>query len=259
MPFPVIPVIDLLNGQAVHAIGGRRAHYQPLNSRLHTTSEPVSLAVAMHDRLGSRAIYLADIDAIEGRPPHLSIYRKMIASGIPLWIDAGVRDEVSLDPLLALDPSTTIIVGLETVSGPLALAEIVTLAGADRVIFSLDLFHGQPRIADPTAWKTADPRALASAAIACGVQKLLILDLARVGTGQGPGTGDLFRWIRQSHPAISVALGGGISRIHEIAALCAAGASAVLVGSAIHDGRITAEQIQNFDTLNHDMNIDYHL
>ena len=94
------PCIDLFNGQAVHAVGGRRAHYQPIQSILHASSEPIPLARALRDSLGLQTLYLADLDAIGGCPPASTLYRKIIASGFHLWIDAGVRDVESLAPLL---------------------------------------------------------------------------------------------------------------------------------------------------------------
>jgi phosphoribosylformimino-5-aminoimidazole carboxamide ribotide isomerase len=245
MPFQVIPVIDLLNGRAVHAVGGRRAYYQPLQSILHASSEPIPLARAISRSLRSQSLYLADLDAIAGRAPHVHIYREIIDLGVHLWIDAGIRDVTSLAPLLSLEPaSTTIIVGLETVSGPRELTQIVELIGMERVIFSLDLFDGRPRCAAPTAWSTEDPRELAEAAIACGVRHLLILDLARVGTGRGLGSRDVLKSIRESHPSILMSVGGGIARIEEVDDLRSAGAGAVLVGTAIHDGRIGASEIE---------------
>jgi len=38
-------------------------------------------------------------------------------------------------------------------------------------------------------------------------------------------------------------VGGGISRIEEVLALRNAGAAAVLIGSALHDGRIGAREL----------------
>ena len=75
MPFQVIPVIDLLNGRAVHAVGGRRAHYQPIQSILHASSDPIPLARALRDSLGLQTLYLADLDAIGGCPPRVDVYR----------------------------------------------------------------------------------------------------------------------------------------------------------------------------------------
>jgi phosphoribosylformimino-5-aminoimidazole carboxamide ribotide isomerase len=249
MPFQVIPVIDVLNGQAVHAVGGRRAHYQPIQSILHPSCEPISLARAIRSSLGLETLYLADLKAIGGGEPSMDIYRKIIASGIHLWIDAGTRDIESVAPLLMLDQSScTIVAGLETVQGPGELREIVKQVGTDRLVFSLDLFEARPRTAAQAAWGTEESRELAEAAIACGVRQLLILDLARVGTSRGPGTSRLMKQIREGHPSLVVTVGGGISRTEEVVELRDAGAGAVLVGSAIHDGRIGARELHELES-----------
>jgi phosphoribosylformimino-5-aminoimidazole carboxamide ribotide isomerase len=248
IPFQVIPVLDIMNGQAVHAVAGRRAYYRPIQSVLHASSEPIPLARALRESLGLKTIYLADLDAIEGHLPRLDIYRKIIDSGVHLWIDCGVHDIESVAPLLDFDQSMcTIIAGLESVQGPQALAEIVKKVGGGRIIFSLDLFEGHPRIAAPANWTTGDPRELARAAIECGVRRMLILDLARVGTSRGPGTNSLISQIRAGHPSVMVSVGGGISRIEEVVELRNAGAPAILVGSAIHDGRIGSRELEQIE------------
>ena len=203
----------------------------------------------MIDALAFESIYLADLDAIGGREPALEIYQEVIASGVHLWIDAGIRDRESLALLLALDRASSLIVaGLETLKRPRALADIVKLAGPSRVIFSLDLVDGRPKTSTTANWGTADPFELAKTAVDCGAERLLLLDLARVGTGRGPGTGRLMERILADAPWISLSVGGGISRIDEIAALRDAGVSAVLAGSAIHDGRIGVRELRSLDS-----------
>ncbi len=244
MCFDVIPVLDIRRGQAVHAVAGRRAHYQPLRSILHPTSDPVELARSLHDTLTLRALYVADLDAIEGGRPQLAIYRRLTDLAPQVWIDAGIRDVLSAGPLLTLDRAgITIVVGLETIGGPQELAAVLDRAGAERVVFSLDLDDGHPRAADPDAWSTADSFEISRRAIEQGVCRLLILDLSRVGTGRGTGTEDLMIRLRAAYPAVDVFAGGGISRIEEIARIRDSGSRGVLVGSALHDGRIGPREL----------------
>ncbi len=127
MPLRVIPVLDLKSGNAVHAVGGRRNHYQPVRSLLHASSDPAALARAFRDRLGLRALYLADLDAIAGAPPALRLYRQLADLGLSLWVDAGLRDDELVPPLLASGAST-LIAGLETLRGPGALTDKPGLA-----------------------------------------------------------------------------------------------------------------------------------
>jgi phosphoribosylformimino-5-aminoimidazole carboxamide ribotide isomerase len=240
--FRVIPVLDVKNGQAVHAVGGIRSHYRPLRSILHPSAEPVELARAYRDLFDFRELYLADLDAISGRQPDLSLYRELAIRDVHLWIDAGLKNENDLAALVDLD-HTTIVIGLETAHGPDAVRAILERAGPDRVVFSLDLFEGLPRLPVGADWGAIDLEQLSRQILDLGVLRLLLLDLARVGTGRGAGTEELLLRLRQSHPAVEVCVGGGISGIEDLLALRTAGAAAVLVGSALHDGRIGRKQL----------------
>ncbi len=233
----VIPVLDLKAGQAVLAIAGNRAHYDPVRGILHEGSDPIGLARAFRDRLGLSDLYLADLDAITGAPPALPLYGDLQRLGLNLWVDAGVRFEADVPPLLAAGASV-VVLGLETLDGPEALAEVVDRHGPNRLVFSLDLRDGRPLIDTALAWGTSDPRRLVDAVVATGVRRVLLLDLARVGTGQGVGTLTLLAELRTGHSALEWIVGGGVRGPNDLAALSRAGASAVLVGSALHDGRI---------------------
>lgn len=243
----VIPVLDFKAGRAVHALAGRRDHYQPVRTILHEGSDPIGLALAYRDRLGLSEIYLADLDAIAGDPPALGLYRRLLAESLTLQVDAGVHDLDSVKPLLDLGVSK-IVVGLETVRGPDPLGEINATVGPDRLIFSLDLRDGTPLIAPGVDWGTKDPILLADRAIKLGVRRLLLLDLARVGAGQGPGTLPLLATLRAAHPRVAFTVGGGISSPDDLPRLALAGASAALIGSALLDGRIGLEDLHELDS-----------
>ena len=92
MPFRVVPVIDLKGGRAVHAVGGQRDQYQPLRGIWQASPHPERLARALRDGLGLDALYLADLDAIQGGRPGTAIYRQLDSLGLDLWIDAGLRE-----------------------------------------------------------------------------------------------------------------------------------------------------------------------
>jgi phosphoribosylformimino-5-aminoimidazole carboxamide ribotide isomerase len=247
--FRVVPVIDLKGGMAVHAVGGRRDQYRPLRGIWQASGSPITLAIALREGLGADHLYLADLDAIAGQPPHREVYEGMIDAGMTLWLDAGVGDQARLAPLLDLDPERSrLVLGLESVAGPDELARLVTRIGAGRAIFSLDMDSEVPRIAAGAAWPGREPGEIADRAIACGVRTLILLDLARVGTGRGIGTGDMLVRLRTHHPSVAVTVGGGIRGIEDVLRMKQLGASAVLVGSAIHDGRIGRDELERIGT-----------
>jgi phosphoribosylformimino-5-aminoimidazole carboxamide ribotide isomerase len=75
-----------------------------------------------------------------------------------------------------------------------------------------------------------------------GVGALLVLDLARVGSGRGVDVA-LVRAVRRSDPAVELLAGGGIASAGDVAELATVGADAVLVASTLHDGRVGRAEI----------------
>jgi phosphoribosylformimino-5-aminoimidazole carboxamide ribotide isomerase len=243
--FQVIPVLDVVAGQAVHAIAGNRSHYRPIRSILHPTSEPVALARAYRDKLGLKYLYVADLDAILGSQPNQSLYLELSELGLDLWIDAGLRDRGDATTLVSL-PDVTLVVGLETVRGPEAVGQIIERAGPDRVVLSLDQREDTLLLAEGAGWSSSEPLPLCRQLIDLGIRRWLLLDLARVGTGRGTGTERMLRELRETAlgPTLEISVGGGIAGIDEVAAARDAGAQGVLIGSTLHDGRITRPMIE---------------
>jgi phosphoribosylformimino-5-aminoimidazole carboxamide ribotide isomerase len=236
----IVPVLDVRGGHAVHALAGRRAEYLPIRSRLYPGSDPAGIARVLIETLGLPSLYLADLDAIEGARPAFALIETLAGLGARLWVDAGLRGPRQVDALLAAG-AATLVAGSETLDGPERLRAVVARAGAAATVFSLDLLDGRPRLAPGADWGTAAPRAIAARALDCGVRRVLLLDLARVGTGRGVGTLELTRELAAGGAA-AVAVGGGIATAADIEAAGRAGATAVLVGTALHTGAITVER-----------------
>jgi phosphoribosylformimino-5-aminoimidazole carboxamide ribotide isomerase len=202
------------------------------------------LARAGRDAWGLPDLYLADLDAILGElPANASLFRSLRDLGLTLWADAGVRGPENLSALFEAGVDR-VIVGLETVRGPGALAEIIEEAGAERVVFSLDLHQGRPMIDTRAAWGTDRVAEITSRAIDEGIVRLIHLDLARVGTGRGVAALPTL-----PAPGVEWIVGGGIAGIEEIRELGRSGFDGVLVGSALHDGRIMAEDLKSREDL----------
>lgn len=233
----VVGVLDLLGGVVVRGVAGRRQEYRPIESTLCATSRPADVACALVDHLGLRTLYVADLDAIAGQEPSWDAYAAVRASGAHLWLDAGVR---TADQARRLRPEGTVVVGLETVDSPATLATIAAELRAD-MIFSLDLRNGEPLAA--TGWRSSDGWGIAREAIALGVTRLLVLDLARVGVGHGTGTEDFCDRLSRQHPSLDLIAGGGVRGTADLARLGQCGVTSVLVASALHDGRLTRDDL----------------
>lgn len=238
----ILPVLDLMDGRVVRGLGGRREQYLPVKSRLVSSSKPWAVASALADHFGLTDLYVADLDAIAGSDPAWSVYDRLLDSGFRLWVDAGVREaERALE--LAAGGIDGVVLGLETLAGPEVLARAVELLGG-KVVFSLDLRGGRP-LGDQRVWRGSDGWSVASGAAGTGVRRMIVLDLERVGGGEGLGTESLCARLVKEYPALEVYAGGGVGGVDDIRRLRDVGVRGVLVASALHDGRLRRRDLDS--------------
>ena len=241
----ILPVLDLMQSQVVRGIAGRRDDYRPIVSKLIDTAQPLAVARAFRTHFGFDEFYLADLDAIQNGQPAFEVYDRLQREGFRLWIDAGIRTgrDDALAALLETD-AAGIIVGLESVAGPGQLREIVQLTGVRRCVFSLDLNAGRP-LGRADLWHTFDPWTIAQHAVdALGVRRLIVLDLSRVGVGDGVGTEEFCLRLKRTYPEVEITAGGGVRGADDVRRLHTIGVDCVLVASALHDGRITPDDVK---------------
>lgn len=233
----IIPVLDVLNGAVVRAVGGRRSEYRPIVSRLTDSTEPLTVAKALLAATGASELYVADLDAIQHRNPQLRTLLPLRESMPGMMVDAGVRfsEDVRLLSEVGLN---RLVLGTETLEGPRELWEVRTFYTELDVTVSIDLRNGQ--LLDPAGWgcNTHDPRQAADQAWDAGARRFLLLDLARVGMNAGPGTEPLCGELRRRYPEVELLVGGGVRNRDDIRRLEDAGADGVLVASALHDGSL---------------------
>ena len=229
----IIPVIDIMGGQVVRAVGGRRSEYRPLRSMLTDSTEPWEVAKALVAATGTKWLYVADLDAImHGTRPAVWSIQKAASAMAAVLCDAGIRMVAQAGPVSRI--GVRCVVATETGS-----LSVVSAIAPWECAVSIDLRDGA-LVGDPARWGgTSDPFTVASLAVGAGAVQLVVLDLARVGTGTGSGTEDLVAAIKKSFPQVEVLAGGGVRTRADVERLGEAGADAVLVASALHDGTLT--------------------
>lgn len=241
----LIPVLDLMRGVAVHARGGPRQSYLPVQSALLSGSAgyPVALGRSYRAKLGATSCYVADLDAIEGGPPQLDLISALanpvVGFGAGLMVDAGVTSPAKAHAMLS-EGASTIVVGLETLGGLAELRAIVSAVGGERVVFSLDLKDGKPmhRGLERVAARDNVGLELGARAADAGCGGVLVLDLSAVGSALGPRNLDLIAAFKRLL-GVRVYAGGGVRSEDDLRLLETAGCDAALVGTALHDGTIT--------------------
>ena len=246
----VIPVIDLKDGCVVRGIAGRRSEYRPIESRIVTDSRPLSIAQAFIQHFAFDTVYVADLNAIVHGQFQVRLWKEIADAGIRLWLDAGVGDTSKASRLVEAielgDIDADLIIGLESVESEAELRAACKLFAPQRKIFSLDMQNGQP-LARTSKWKSLSPLDLVAIANDSGLDGVIVLDLADVGAGQGTRTINLCRDIRQRTTTKTIIAGGGVRGMGDLEALADAGCDAALVASALHDGRLTPDDIRRIE------------
>ena len=236
----VIPVIDVLGGVAVHAVRGRRKDYQPLKSLLCKSVDPVGVAVALK-KFGFSELYVADLDAITGGQVNSSLLKQIVdATGLKLMVDAGVTSLQRAETVLE-NGASKVIIGTETLTSTSFVADAVESLGTEKVIVSLDLM-GNMVLSGFKLGRLAEPVRVLHELEAQGVSQIIVLDLARVGSGEGANMAFLEEVLRNVKAKVLV--GGGVRDIKDLKELKSLGVFGVLVATALHLGIISPEHLK---------------
>jgi phosphoribosylformimino-5-aminoimidazole carboxamide ribotide isomerase len=225
----IIPVLDLRSGVVVRARMGERHRYEPIVSPLSPTSDAADVIRGLLSVHPFTTFYLADLDAIEGTGDNNYVLHRMRGEfpALTLWVDNGVAD-VALAARWLDACAGHLVVGSESQTD---MALVRHLAGHDRVVLSLDFrgdaFQGPPGLLDDVgAWP----------------QRLIVMTLARVGSGAGPDL-DRLRAILDRARNREIYAAGGVRDGADLAALRRAGIAGALVATSLHDGRLRSSDI----------------
>ncbi len=232
----VVGVIDLKDGMAVHAVRGERERYRPVHSVISSDDgDALALARAFRSELALDEVYVADLDAITGAGSHHAIIAAL-AREASVMVDAGVTEPGRARELLELG-AQRVIVGTETLTGGLD----ALLAEIPQLVLSVDLRDG--RLLSP------DPRLAGLSALDAmarlhrpGLREVIVLDLARVGSGAGTDVG-LIAELHAAFGDLQLLAGGGVRDIDDLRALSDAGAAGALVATALHKGVIGRREL----------------
>ena len=236
----IIPVIDILKGKAVHAVRGKRTEYQSVKSVLCGSAEPLEVACAFAN-LSFKELYVADLDAIMGKGENFGVLKQIAEKSVlKLWVDAGVADLETAKKVFQSGVSKAVL-GTETLPNLNFLEQAIDNFGWEKIVVSLDLKEGK-------VLSRSQPAASMNALeLACkiqesGVCELIVLDLARVGSGEGVD----FALLRELRSQLSLKLfvGGGIRDTDDLLAVKNLGVDGVLLASALHSGKISITALQ---------------
>jgi phosphoribosylformimino-5-aminoimidazole carboxamide ribotide isomerase len=224
----VIPVIDLKGGLVVHARHGERDRYQPIDTPLAPGSAPLDVARGLLSVHPFSTLYVADLDAITGQGDNQAVIRQLRAQlpDVRLWVDNGTPGHTAAEAWLARDLGD-LVIGSEAQADA---ALMQRFKHDPRVVLSLD-FRGD----------ALGPRELLEPA--CWPQRVIVMTLARVGSGAGPDL-ERLRAIRAAAGPRDVFAAGGVRNGSDLVALKRADIAGALVASALHAAQLCGVDIE---------------
>ncbi len=242
----IIPVLDLMDGVVVHAYKGERECYRPVQSILTSSSDPLEVARALQMETDCRTFYIADLDAIQGNGHNRKAISNLASRvNAELWVDAGVSQASSAEPLLAAG-ADVVIVGSETLRGLGQLRDICDSIPREQFIFSLDIAKGRV-LSRAEALKGAAPLEAMACLTEAGIDRFILLTLDAVGSCSGPDL-PLLKRAKRDFPHHTIIAAGGVKTLEHLRALSDAGPGelqldGVLVATSLHKGLITRQNI----------------
>ncbi len=235
----VWPAIDLMGGRVVRLVEGKR------DAATYYEGAPADVARSFFAR-GARRLHVVDLDAAfdgatadaPNRAAITGILAAATAHRVAVQVGGGLRSLAAIDALVAAGASRVIL-------GTVAIEEPAVLVAAaakhpGKIVVAVDAKDG---IVATRGWTESSGRTaidVATEAARVGAVAVLYTDIALDGTGRGPNVEATARL--QAALSIAVIASGGVGSLAHLRALADASTREVVVGKALHDGRIPLEQ-----------------
>ena len=232
----IIPVLDLFKGVVVHAIQGKREKYQPINSKLCPSSDPMDIINCFLKLNSFKTIYIADLDALEQLNENTKIIESICITfpHLEIWLDTGVSF-VNQYLNKSYYDNLRLILSSESINSSSELETFVNNYKQRRFILSLDFKSGEilgskELLQNKQQWPS----------------DIIILNLDNVGTNYGVNVPrqlknlELFR----TH---NIFYGGGIRDQKDIYELDKLGAAGALISTSLHNKTINKEDLSSLN------------
>lgn len=225
----IIPVIDLMGGIVVHARGGEREFYPPLESVLTQHLEPEEVIADLLAMYPFKRFYLADLDAIFYQNPDIDLYNLLLKRfpEITFWIDMGIQTQqqwMTLNKIKRIKP----VIASET------LNDLNLLTAERNSILSLD-FQYEKFLGEPDLWRQPD----------IWPKNIIVMNLDYIGAQAGPDI-DLLQQVRTKRTDAKIFAAGGVRNKQDLTVLKQEGIAGVLIASALHNGKLSIEMLKEF-------------
>lgn len=228
-----------MSGKVVHAKHGLRGQYQPINSQLTPSSEPLAIVEALLKLYPFATLYIADVDAILGLGAHIEVIESISKTypQLNLWLDNGIGQANAR--ALYMGNQVKAIVGSENIEN-LQDYRAISYACHSQHILSVD-FNQLGAMGIPELHETAH----------YWPDEVICMTLSKVGSGQGfdiERLKQLQAMNRLRKIPSSLYAAGGLRDVNDIKSLAELSIKGVLVATALHHGKLSTGDIKQLAT-----------
>lgn len=232
----IIPAIDLREGRVVRLFQG------DFGKETRYSDDPVEVAKRWEGE-GAALLHLVDLEgALQGKPVNLRWVGEIAKSvACPIQCGGGIRDLETIEKLLGSGVSR-VVLGTQAIQSEAFLKECILEFG-ENIAVSIDSQKREIKTEGWTKTVTCDPIELARRFESLGVSTLIVTDISRDGTLEGPNL-NLFRSLLKTVQLPLIA-SGGIGTLKDIEALYQLPGrplSGVIVGRALYEGKFTLKE-----------------
>lgn len=235
----IIPAIDIIDGNLVRLTKG------DYDSKKIYSLDPLDMALKFQD-MGLKRLHVVDLDGAKGG--HIVNYKVLerITNGTNLTVDFGGGIKSDEDVRIAFESGAQMITGGSiAVKYPQMFLSWLERYGSERIILGADIKDGCIAVQGWLESSDARWQTFLQSYVSRGVRKVISTDISRDGMLSGPSI-ELYKDMMQDFPELYVIASGGVSCMQDVLQLEAAGVPAVIMGKAIYEGRITFQELADY-------------
>lgn len=238
--FELIPAIDLKGGRCVQLRQGKKE-----DEIFASAENPVEIARGWVIQ-GARRLHVIDLDgAFQEEKNNLGVIKKIadvegVREKAKIQVGGGIRSYETAVELLETGIDR-IIFGTVALKSPHLIEQVANAFSPERVMVALDARKGKVAIDGWREVTGVDATEAAKQVERLGAGSLLFTNIDVEGLMEGVDQEIIAEFV--SSVSIPVVIAGGVSSVEDIGKIKDAGASGVVMGSALYKGKIDFNEL----------------
>jgi phosphoribosylformimino-5-aminoimidazole carboxamide ribotide isomerase len=240
----IIPAIDILNKKVVRL---REGDYEQVTSYDVTLEEMIE----KYQSNGTNLIHIIDLNGAKNDFSNQEYLFDVIRkTDMKIQYGGGIRSIEKVKELVG-EGVQRVIVGTQAITNPMFLDELSkAICGRDKcsnnIVIAIDVLD---EVIKYSGWMESSPIKLmdyVDRCLALGFFRFLCTDINKDGKLGGAGV-ELYAKLLDHSPFIKLIASGGVSSMADVEQLNNLKVESVVVGKAIYEGRISIEEVKNWN------------